>query len=133
MTGDSSLIDHVDFVDGEKLTSYSNNGSVFKFCTLNKFSVDGQEIDATFLFCEAIGLNWYWGLFNGCVFVDTKFKDCVFQGSNFADCRFLNCEFTNCRFELDNLGSPCSFTGSKWFECNAIGCKGLPESVFPSF
>jgi uncharacterized protein YjbI with pentapeptide repeats len=124
------LIERKEYSDSSSLLMRLED-SIFKYCSFKNISVDGKSIDAIFLCCEMSGVDWYWGLFNGCLFVDTQFENCVFRGSNFADCRFLNCQFVNCQFEEDNFGSLCSFEGSKWFECTASGCVGLPESAFP--
>jgi len=102
-------------------------GAIFKYCSFKDIALDGKSVDAIFLSCELEKLNWYWGLFNCCLFVDTKFVNCIFQGTNFADCRFLNCEFVNCKFEKDNLHSSCSFERCQWFGGAAIESKGLPE------
>jgi uncharacterized protein YjbI with pentapeptide repeats len=124
-------IEYVEFSDESSLSKMLE-GSVLRYCTLKNFSLDGKNVDSVFLSCSLEDLNWYWGLFNCCLFVDTKFIDCVFRGSNFADCRFLNCEFSDCRFDEDNFHSPCSFDGTQWFGGKAARCKGLPEYAFPA-
>jgi len=124
------LVEHAEYHD-EKSLADGLDGGIFKYCTFKDFSLDGKEVDAVFLSCEMSGLDWYWGLFNCCLFVDTKFANCVFRGTNFADSRFLNCEFINCRFEDDNMHAPCRFEGVQWFGGTAVHCKGLPDYAFP--
>jgi len=105
--------------------------TIFKYCVFTNISIDdGKSVDATFLSCKIDKLNCYWGLFNGCLFVDTRFECCEFSGCSFAACRFLNCEFINCRFEKSNLDSPCNFDKTQWFGCKVAGCTGLPELAF---
>ncbi len=124
------LIEQIEYRDEQSLLNQLE-GSVLKSCVFKGFSVDGKNADAIFIFCELDGLDWYWGLFNNCLFVDTQFKNCVFRGSTFADCRFLNCEFTDCQFIEDNLNKPCTFEGSQWFGGKALRCIGLPAYAFP--
>ena len=107
--------------------SNKTEGTIFRYCKFEDFKIDGKSFDAVFLLCELINLDWYWGLFNGCIFIDTRFESCEFHGTNFADCRFLNCEFEDCQFLQDNLQSGCSFTGSLWFGCKEVSCIGFPE------
>ncbi|WP_417071337.1 pentapeptide repeat-containing protein [Niveibacterium terrae] len=125
------LIERAEYGDEQSLLA-NLEGSIFRYCAFKNITLDGGSVDAVFLSCELGDLDWYWGVFNCCLFVDTRFEDCVFCGANFVDCRFLNCEFINCRFEENNLGSLCGFEGSQWFSGNAVGCTGLPEYAFPA-
>lgn len=120
----SILIERVSYHD-EASAKAVLRGSIFQYCTFDKITLDGGESDSLFVSCELNDLDWYWGLFNGCIFVDTCFKNCTFRGSNFADCRFLDCEFLNCKFEKDNMDSPCSFKGSKQIDGKVISCTGF--------
>ncbi|MFM0649868.1 pentapeptide repeat-containing protein [Paraburkholderia bryophila] len=124
------LIERSEYSDESSLAACLE-GSIFRYCEFKDILLDGKSVDAVFLSCELYDVDWYWGFFNACLFVDAKFENCVFRGSNFADCRFLNCELIKCRFEEDNFGSPCSFEGTQWFGGNAEGCVGLPEYAFP--
>lgn len=108
------------------------DGSIFRYCTFTDMQLDGLNTDAVFLSCQLIGLDWYWALFNACLFVDTKFEQCTFRGASFLDCRFVDCEFIDCRFEADNFKSACSFDGSAWFRGKMVGCTGLPEQATPT-
>lgn len=123
------LIERISYSEETSL-SESLDGVIFRHCSFSGMAVDGKSVDAVFLSCELINMDWYWGLFNGCLFVDTRFVSCVFKGSNFADCRFVNCEFIDCRFDDDNFRAPCLFDGTQWFGGSAVGCKGLPCHAF---
>jgi uncharacterized protein YjbI with pentapeptide repeats len=125
------LIEHAEYGNEQSLLGHLE-GTVLRYCAFKSFSVDGKNVDAVLLNCKLDGVDWYWGLFNSCLFVDTQFERCVFRGTNFADCRFLNCEFVDCKFEEDNLGAQCSFAGSQWFGGTAVRCTGLPEYAFPA-
>lgn len=122
------LIERAEYVD-EPTLSADLEGSIFRYCKFKDIVVDGKTINSVFLACELLGMDWYWGLFNCCLFVDTRFEKCVFRGSSFADSRFLNCEFIECEFEDDSLQSPCSFDGVQWFTCVTKECTGLPVRV----
>lgn len=123
------LIERAEYSD-ELSLSTNLEGGIFRYCSFKEITLDGKSVDAVFLSCELEGLNWYWGLFNGCLFVDARIVNCTFYGTNFLNCRFLNCEFVGCRFEEDNFQSPCGFEGSQWFGGKAIGCNGLPQHAF---
>jgi len=125
------LIERTEYSDEPSL-SVNLKDSIFRYCVFKNIMMEGKSVDAIFLSCKLDSLNWYWGIFNCCLFVDVRFENCVFHGSNFADCRFLNCEFIDCCFDEDNVGSPCSFEGTQWFGGNAVGCTGLPEYAFPA-
>jgi uncharacterized protein YjbI with pentapeptide repeats len=101
--------------------------AVFQYCDFEGLKVDGFSVDGAFLSCSLTRIDWYWGLFNGCLFVDTKFKDCQFHGAHFGGCRFLNCTFENCEFGLDNMLKPCDFGDSTWYGCSATNTVGLPS------
>ena len=122
------LIERMEYSDEPSLVA-DLDGSIFRYCLFKDIAVEGKSVDAVFLSCELNDLDWYWGLFNACLFVDTQLRNCVFRGTNFADCRFLNCKFINCRFEDDNLGSACSFEGTCWFESEVTGGGGLPDNA----
>lgn len=118
------LIERVTYVDESSLSEDLEN-SIFRYCIFRYIVVDGKNISSVFLSCELLGIDWYWGHFNCCLFVDTRFEKCVFRGSNFSGCRFLNCEFIECQFVDDSLRSPCGFDGTQWFKCVTKECVGI--------
>ena len=104
--------------------------SVFRYAVFSGMSFEGGHIDAAFLSCEFTNVEWYWGLFNICVFVGCRFNGCLFQGTNFAGCRFVDCVFEDCRFVKDNLDSECSFENTQWYGSTQRNCEGL-DSFLP--
>lgn len=103
--------------------------SLFRYSSLSRFSLDGGHVTSTFLSTAFDKVDWYWGLFNVCLFVDCRFSECTFRGTSFPGCRFVDCVFADCRFGPDNLGGECLFGGAKWYGCLQSGCEGLPAEV----
>jgi len=123
------LIENRQYED-EKTLSKDLEGTVLRYCSIKDISIDGGNVDATFIGCEFQNLDWYWGLFNTSLFADVTFKNCIFRGTAFSGCRFIDCSFVGCRFMKDNLDSPCTFDDSKWFDCKVEHCEGLPSDAF---
>ena len=103
--------------------------SVFRYCVFSELSYESGHIDASFLSCEFTRVEWYWGLFNVCVFVGCKFNNCIFSGTSFSDCKFVGCTFVDCRFTLDNMGSDCTFDGTVFYGCTQTNVVGLNSLV----
>ena len=118
------LIEHTEYRDSAPAVKALDGNSVFRYCAFQGFSVEGGHVDGLFYGCTFEGLEWYWGLFNGCVFVQSKFKSCTFRGTAFPDCRFVECEFIECRFLGDNLGGGCSAEGAAAYDSKATHCEG---------
>jgi uncharacterized protein YjbI with pentapeptide repeats len=118
------LIDDEKFHDGRSIVNQSSE-PVCRYSSFSDFSVEGGEIAGAFLNCEFSNIDWYWGIFNICVFVACRFEGCTFRGTSFPDCRFVDCEFTRCEFVQDNLGADCKFENSKWYGCSQNECEGL--------
>lgn len=106
-----------DEINQDNVGKISWDEEIFKFCEFKDFEFSAVHIDADFIQCSFEGLDWYGGLFNICNFIECRFENCVFRGSTFADCKFVQCSFKNCRFEEDNMGSPCTFDRSKFYDC----------------
>jgi len=117
------LIESVEY-DDRRAVSNVLEESVFRYCEFSKFSYEGGHIDAVFLSCTFRDIEWYWGLFNACVFVGTRFVGCTFRGTSFPDCRFVECEFVECRFVADNLARECSAEGARVYGSSATSCTG---------
>jgi len=120
------LIKNIEYVGASSFIDIVDDDVVFKFCSFTSAAVEGVSVRLTALSCTFEQLDWYWGLFSGCLFVDTKFTDCVFSGVNFMGCRFINCVFLNCQFINDNLNQPCAFLDTHWFNCVLTDSEGLP-------
>ncbi|HEX7643531.1 MAG TPA: pentapeptide repeat-containing protein [Burkholderiaceae bacterium] len=99
----------------------------FRYCNFKHISSEGGDIDSVFIGCTLEDCEWYWGLFNGAVLVNVKFKSCTFRGTSFAGSKFVECEFHDCVFTKDNLNGDCSFNGVKWYNCIQKNCRGLEE------
>ena len=99
------------------------NGGVFRYCRFASFN-EGGHVDATFLRCGFEGVDWYWTLFNCCVFVGCTFTQCKFRGVSFPDCIFVECRFDNCQFLEDNLKGTCSAEGARVYASTATNCVG---------
>jgi uncharacterized protein YjbI with pentapeptide repeats len=103
--------------------------SLFRYSGLTEFSIEGGHVTSVFLTATFERLDWYWGLFNLCLFADCRFEGCTFRGTAFAGSRFVDCAFVDCRFVRDNLGGECRFDEVKWYGCAQTGCEGLPATV----
>jgi len=102
---------------------------VYRYSTIEGFSVNGGHVDAAFLFCNLCELDVYGCIFNLCVFVDCTFENCTFRGTAFPGCKFVDCTFTGCQFIQDNLGGECSFDDTRWYGCTQSACEGLDGHV----
>ena len=118
------LIERAEYRDGATLAALLDGDNVFRYCDFSEFSIEGAHVDGAFLGCTFAGLDWYWGLFNCCLFVQARFSSCVFRGTSFPDCRFIDCEFVDCQFLEDNLGGSCKAEGARVFGSTVKGCKG---------
>lgn len=119
------LIERMEYLD-DAVSWVSHENSIFRYCSFTSALIDGKSLDAVFLACELEDLDWYWGFFGSCLFVDTTFSRCVFRGADFSNCRFLNCDFYSCQFVTDGLGAPCLFDNATWVDCSTKDCIGLP-------
>jgi uncharacterized protein YjbI with pentapeptide repeats len=117
------LIEYAEY-NNELLDNLEN--SIFRYCSFNKIQLDGGSVDAIFIACQLNELDWYWTFFNSCLFVDIHFTQCIFSGANFSECHFFNCNFINCIFQENNIGTPCYFKNSIWFNNTNTNSIGLP-------
>jgi uncharacterized protein YjbI with pentapeptide repeats len=99
-------------------------GHVFRYCQFTGFSIEGGHIDAVFIGCTFSGLDWYWGKFKECLFVETRFMKCVFRGTDFPGCKFVECQFVNCEFAADDQGKRCSADGARVYASVNKGSRG---------
>ena len=118
------LIEHAKYGDVAAATEVLDGDNVFRYCEFSNFSVEGGHVDGAFVGCTFAGLDWYWGLFNCCLFVQARFTKCIFRGASFPDCRFVDCEFVECQFLEDNLGKVCSAKGARVYGSTARRCEG---------
>lgn len=118
------LIEHEEFRDARAIVNQSSE-PVCRYSNFIDFSVEGGEIVGAFLNCTFSNIDWYWGIFNICLFVACRFEGCTFRGSSFPDCRFVDCHFTRCKFVKDNLGADCKFENCKCYGCSQNECEGL--------
>jgi uncharacterized protein YjbI with pentapeptide repeats len=126
------LIERTEYREQASIVTLFDQENVFRYCEFSGFSIDGGHVDGMFVGCTFRDLDWYWGLFNGCVFVNSKFAKCIFRGTAFPDCRFVDCEFIDCQFLEDNLGGKgCTADGARVYGSTAKGCKGA-EFLFAS-
>ena len=105
-------------------------GNVFRHCEFSNFVIEGGHIDGVFLNCNFTNVDWYWGIFNGCVFVEVHFVRCTFRGTSFPGCKFVDCNFLDCYFVDDNLKRGCSAEGARVYGGSAKGCTGA-ALLFP--
>jgi uncharacterized protein YjbI with pentapeptide repeats len=102
---------------------------IFRYCDFANIAVEGGDVDSVFIGCTIEKCEWYWGLFNGAVFVNVTFRDCTFRGTAFSGSKFVECKFSDCHFIKDNLGSDCSFDDVAWYKCVQENC-GLLAGEF---
>jgi uncharacterized protein YjbI with pentapeptide repeats len=117
------LIEHAEYREQRTVANVLED-NIFRYCTFSGFSFEGGHIDGVFLGCTFCELDWYWGLFNCCVFVETHFTKCIFRGTSFSNCKFVDCEFVDCQFLPDNLGQACSADGSRMYGGTTKNCEG---------
>src|ERR1051326_976880 len=101
------LVENAEYLDANS-ASLHLNGGVFRYCEFSSYSVEGGHIDAVFIGCSFTHLDWYWGLFNCCLFVECTFQGCTFRGTSFPDCRFVECKFARV------ISSKTIWTGHAW-------------------
>jgi uncharacterized protein YjbI with pentapeptide repeats len=94
------------------------NDGYFKFCDFEGFSIEAGLVASDFVDCSFKGIDWYWGLFSQCNFINCKFTDCTFRGCSFPGTRFVDCKIVNCKFIQDNLGGECGFSGTVAYGCS---------------
>lgn len=97
----------------------------FKFCKVEGLSIGGQQVTSGFVGCSFKNIDWYWGLFSGCNFINCNFADCVFAVTGFADSRFVDCKLVNCRFSQDQLGGDCDFSKRIEYGCSIESSLGF--------
>jgi len=124
MDDEYRVISIEDFDDAS--ADLSVDGTVFRYCDFTGLMRSGGAIDATFVGGSFKECDFYWTLFNICLFVDMRFERCVFRGVSFPGCRFLNCRFIDCSFVADSFGGHCSFDETKWYDTEFQGCVGAP-------
>lgn len=118
-------------INAENFTSIDLVENYFKFAAFEDVSPEGGLIASDFTTCTFQRIDWYWGLFSSCNFIQCQFKDCVFRGTNFADSRFIECAFTNCQFVKDNLGGECTLEESIAYACKVENCLGFNPRIVP--
>lgn len=104
-----------------------NDNNILRYCEFDGSNLEGTIFDSTFLNCTLRNLDWYWVMFNSCLFVDTLFEASIFRGAGFYHCRFVNCRIIGCDFINDNLNGACRFESSHWFNCTIQNSQGLPD------
>jgi uncharacterized protein YjbI with pentapeptide repeats len=77
------------------------------------------------VFGISMNIDWYWGLFSGCNFINCDFADCAFAGTRFPDSRFVDCKLVNCRFTQDDLGGDCDFSKTIAYGCSVESSLGF--------
>lgn len=119
------LIERSEFRDQTAVAKVIDADNIFRYCEFAGFSYDGGHVDGVFIGCTFAGLDWYWGLFNNCLFSQTRFTKCIFRGTSFPDCCFVDCDFIECQFLGDNLsGRGCAAEGARVYGGSAKACKG---------
>ena len=118
------LIEHASYADARAASKALDGDNVFRYCEFLGYRIEGGHVDGAFISCTFQGFDWYWGIFNCCIFVECTFSKCVFRGTSFPDCRFVDCEFLECQFLEDNLGRSCRAEGARVYGGKAEGCKG---------
>jgi len=120
--------ENIEYLDAKSASKYLDGG-VFRYCTFSTFEIAGQHICAVFIGCTFQDLDWYWGLFNSCLFVESEFHSSVFRGTLFPNTKFVDCEFAYCRFVKDNLNGDCSAEQAKWYGCTFQECEGIDALI----
>lgn len=118
------LIERAVYEDIAAITGELDADNVFRYCEFLRSSIEGGHVDGAFIGCTFEGLEWYWGLFNSCLFVGSQFTKCIFRGTSFPDCRFVDCEFVDCEFLENDLGKGCTAEGARVYGSTAKRCKG---------
>ena len=120
--------DESETINAANLAGVNWDEDYFKFCDFEGFSIEGGLVASDFVGCSFSKIDWYWGLFSGCNFIDCSFADCTFAGTNFADTRFVDCKLVNCAFKHDNLGCDCDLSKTIVYGCSAEHTSGFPHN-----
>ena len=116
-------------VTQENLDQIDWDENYFKWCHFEDFSIEGKVITSVFMGCSFTNLDWYWGLFSYCNFLNCEFKNCVFRGTAFPYTKFVECTLTNCRFVKDNMAHDCEFEGAIAYGCTIDGGEGFNAKI----
>ena len=116
-------------ITSENFSLSDLDSSFLKFCSFENLSIEGGHVDSDFRSCSFTGVDWYWGLFNICVFVECQFMNCIFRGSGFPDCKFVECSFSKCQFVKDNLDGDCDFEGAIAYGCSIEDTIGFAAQI----
>jgi uncharacterized protein YjbI with pentapeptide repeats len=115
-----------EIINAENFASIElDDNNYFKFCTFESVSPEGGHICSDFNACIFQKVDWYWGLFNQCNFIECRFTNCTFRGTSLPECRFIECIFTNCQFLKDNLNGECDFDNAVAYACQIKNCISL--------
>lgn len=112
-------------INSDNLAGVDWDENYFKFCTFENFSIEGGLVAADFNQCSFNKIDWYWGLFSSCNFIDCTFANCTFAGTNFADTRFVDCKISDCVFKKDNLGGECDLSETTSYGCSVENSQGF--------
>jgi uncharacterized protein YjbI with pentapeptide repeats len=115
-------------INAANVAGVSWDEDYFKFCDFAGFSIEGGLVASDFVGCSFGKIDWYWGLFSGCNFINCSFADCTFAGTNFADTRFVDCKLVNCEFKHDNLGCDCDLSKTIVYGYSAENTRGFPHN-----
>jgi uncharacterized protein YjbI with pentapeptide repeats len=118
-----------DTINAENFASVDLDENYFKFATFEDISPEGGLIASDFNICTFRRIDWYWGLFSDCNFIQCEFKDCIFRGTSFPGCRFIECAFKNCQFVTDNLNGKCDLEESVAYGCTVENCTGFNSRI----
>jgi uncharacterized protein YjbI with pentapeptide repeats len=112
-------------IDSARVPAIEWDEGYFKHCNFAGFAIEGQMVASDFVGCIFKSIDWYWGLFTGCNFINCEILDCEFAGTAFPDTRFVDCKFVNCHFRQDNLGQDCDLSKTTLYGCTVESCSGL--------
>lgn len=59
--------------------------SVYRYCTISVGRIEGGHVTSTFLSTSFHHVDWYWGLFNLCNFIECRFEDARFAAHRSRD------------------------------------------------
>lgn len=95
---------------------FDYTSAVFVDCSFTDMLSEGAEIDAVFVRCRFIKVDWYWCIGHGAIFIECQFSDCDLRGSFYCT-SFVGCRFDRCNAGENNLGG-----ATKWDNCLATDC-----------
>ena len=116
-------------INSDNLAEVEWDEEYFKYCDFAGFSIEGGLVASDFVGCSFSKIDWYWGLFSGCNFINCNFADCKFAGTNFPDTRFVDCKLANCEFTQDNVGGDCDFSKTTAYGCSVENSMGFPPNT----